>query len=343
MFCLINHIDENLTNNKHISLIFNKLVNENNCFFISTTELNNNKGNIKNYILEKFNSLPQYYLTFYGIGSIIDIHKELTSFCKIVCILIDIHHSSKLIKPKLNVINNIDIILCTSGFEYNRWNMPINKKTFFFPHSAAWIIDFNHNPINKILISGRVSNIYQDRLFMYELSKTNKNLEILKCNFKYSIDTNNPNNLNLLFGKNFYNQLNKYICCFVDTARDYMLAKIFEICATGSLLLTMNENIKDIFSDLGFIDNHNYISCNRENIIQKIDFITNPNNIHIINNIRKNGYELVKSNHTFINRYNMLLDILNNNNTNYFNSHYTLKTSNFNTTYYYSSSSSLVS
>lgn len=331
MFAIINSISEELTGNQHIKLIFEKLVNDYDSKFINVSELNNNKNNIKNFLLEKFNSLPKYYITFYGIGSLINIHKELSSFLKIICIVIDIHHSSKVIKEKLGVLKNIDIMFCTSGYEYNRWNMPITKKLFFFPHCGAWNIEFNNNPINKILISGRISNIYQDRLFMYELAKTNKHLEIFKCNFNYI----QKNKENLVCGINYYNLLNKYLCCFVDTARDYMLAKIFEICSAGSLLLTMNENIIDIFEDIGFVNNVNYISCNRDNISEKINFICDPNNISIINNIRKNGYDLVNSKHNFINRYNMLINILNNNDINYFNQNYKLKTSKFNTTYFY--------
>jgi hypothetical protein len=334
MLALINELDKESTRHKHITFILDLLVKNNNCAFININEINNNKNNLSDFFIQKYNCIPKYFITFAGIGSFPEIIINITNIMKFVCIIDDIHHAKSIRNSRLPVLKRCDIIFSSYAYEYTRWKLPQPKNLFLLPHSGAWIIDFNENPINKILISGRVSNTYEDRLFMYKLAETNNKLEILKCDFSYTEKNKN----NLLCEENFYKYLNKYLCCFVDTARDYMLAKIFEICSSGSLLLTMNENIKDIFSDLGFIDNHNYISCNKENIIQKIDFITNPNNIHIINNIRKNGYELVKSNHNFINRYNMLLDILNNNDKNYFNSHYTPKTSKFNTTYYYSSS-----
>ena len=107
-----------------------------------------------------------------------------------------------------------------------------------------------------------------------------------------------------------------YICCFVDAARDYILAKVFEICASGSLLLYMNFNIIQECEKLGFIDGINYISCTQENFIEKVNWILNPNNINLVNSIRLAGYELIKQKHTYLNRYNELLFLLENENNN---------------------------
>jgi hypothetical protein len=334
MLAVINNIDDSSTRHKHITFIFDMLIKNHNCSYISLDELSPHVNNLPDYFLSKFNCIPSYFITFAGIGSFTHLIYKINKIMKFVCIIDDIHHAKSIRNARLPVLNKADIILSTYAYEYTYWHLPQPKKLFFFPHSAAWIIDFNENPINKVLISGRVSNTYEDRLFMYNLAETNTNLEILKCDFNYNV-YNNLTKSSLLCHENYYKYLNNYICCFVDTARNYMLAKVFEILASGSLLLCMNENIIDIFKDIGLEDGINYISCNRNNVNDKVNFITDINNITTINTIRKNGHLLLINKHHYIHRYNMLLNILTNNNTNYFNSHFSLKTSKFNSLYYF--------
>jgi hypothetical protein len=61
-----------------------------------------------------------------------------------------------------------------------------------------------------------------------------------------------------------------------------------------------------------FIDGQNYILRSRVNLLEKIDWILNPNNLVQVNKIRFEEYELVKNFHTSTNRYNKVLEILNN-------------------------------
>ena len=61
---------------------------------------------------------------------------------------------------------------------------------------------------------------------------------------------------------------------------------------------------------IGFIDGENYISCNKENLIEKIEWICNEQNRNEVDRIRKNGNELVKNNHTDECRYNFILNII---------------------------------
>ena len=72
----------------------------------------------------------------------------------------------------------------------------------------------------------------------------------------------------------------------------------------------MNPNIKDIYEQMGFIDGENYISCTRDNIIEKINFILNPENKDLIDKIRFKGYELVKNKHYYLYRYEVFMKIL---------------------------------
>lgn len=298
MFALINQYDINLHILSHITGILDYLVKNYDCKFTSTEALCKNTNNIKHFILTNFGTIPKYYITFYGIGSLKPIVNELINIgIKIILISDDIHHSIRLAKSRIDVYKKSYINFNTYGYQLNRWNLPNVNNNYFFPHSAYRISDFNENPKNKILVSGVVTDIYPDRKYVSNIK--HNSIEIL-------------DKKRGIFGDAFYKYLNSYICCFVDTPRDYIVGKVFEICSTGSLLLCMNPTLQNEFLQLGFIDNVNYISCCRDNLMEKIDFITNPSNKQIIDDIRKAGYELIKQKHNMDYRIETFIQILDN-------------------------------
>ncbi len=81
-----------------------------------------------------------------------------------------------------------------------------------------------------------------------------------------------------------------------ELKESYMIAKFFEVCGSGLLLLADTKYVKNFFEDDGFI--------NYENFNETISFLFNPENNDKINTIRLNGYNLIKQNHTVLNRIN---------------------------------------
>lgn len=316
---LIVNYDKSSSRHYHITYIFDYLVSLDNTkyFFVDGEELISHSSNItdlNDFFITKYKQIPKYIISFSGIGGFNGCYKILVELTKLVFIVDDIHHAKSVRAPRIPVIKNSSIIFGTYSYQFERWGLPKPKKLHFFPHSCRWICDYNSKPINKILISGRISDIYPDRQFAYSYAKNNPNLfDVLDCNINYRTNVSDIDNPLAIYGEKFYLYLNKYLCCFVDTARDYILAKVFEICGSGSLLLCMDTNVKNIMSELGFIDNINYISCSRDNFDEKIDYITNISNIDDINTIRKRGYELVKNKHTWYERMEFFTNIIENN------------------------------
>ena len=298
MYALINKFDE-IVNKFHIYNLLERIVEDTDSKFFDIHDLIKlEKEELKDYLINTYGSLPRFIISFYGIGTLSPIANNITNLnIKIIIISDDIHHAKRIAYPRLPCFNLSYINFNTYVYQLNRWNLPNLNNNYFFPHSARWIIDFNKNPINKILISGSISDIYPDRQYLSKLN--NNNLEILK--------KNKDNNI---WGENYYKYLNKYVCCFVDTPRDYILAKVFETCASGSLLLCMNKKIKKIFEKIGFIDYINYISCTREDIEDKISYITNPDNKLTIDIIRERGQKLIIEKHHYLHRYQYFRNII---------------------------------
>lgn len=311
---LISEYDRKLTINFHITDILNYLVANNSDYvFFDLNEMFMNCDNeelLKNFFINKYKTIPKCIITFSNIGSFFQHYKIIIKVTKLVFIVEDIHHGKSVKKFRIPVIKNSSIIFANYSYIFTKYGLPLPQKLIFFPHSTRWIAKPKSNPIAKILISGRINDAYPDRQYVHSLSiqpEYSEYFSTLKCTFSYNESTDN-----CICGKKYIEYLNNYLCAFVETSRDYILAKTFEICGSGCLLLCMNTNVKNIMENIGFIDGENYISCTRDNIIEKVKWILNNDNRVLIDIIRINGYNLIKSNHTWKSRLNLFEDIINN-------------------------------
>jgi len=294
--------------------MFKYLVNNYEYKYIDSEDLIKNKGNLKEYFMNKYGELPEYIISYADFKSLCVIYNELDKYCSTVVLLCDIHHGKSIQKYRKPVLLKSKYILNNYGYMYEKY-YPKHNGNIFFPHSLSYKLDYNHEPIKKILVSGHLNEaIYPNRHIMYNKSKTRDCIYYHKPDYTgYRITEKDREKT---FGENYYKLLNQYICSFTDDAnkdRPYIVGKFFEIMGNGSLLLACNERTKDEFSNLGFIDGIHYISCNMENIDEKIDFILNDKNIKIINEIRFNGYTLVQNNHTYVQRASEIYNLLSNN------------------------------
>jgi len=234
---------------------------------------------------------------------------------KISYIIDDLHTCGNIKQKRSTNYKKVYKIFATYGYCLNIFYPMIpDDKVLWFPHSARYKIDFNNNPIKKILISGRITmSQYPNRYLIYKMIKKNKFIYYDKPKLNgYRAKTDEDKN-NKIYGEKYYKLLNEYIIsftCDLNENRPYIVAKHFEILASGSLLLACNPHTKNEFESLGFIDNVDYISCNSENLEEKISWLKDDNNLNKINEIRKNGYDKVNLKHTWINRTQLLNEIL---------------------------------
>ena len=93
--------------------------------------------------------------------------------------------------------------LCPYAYEFNRWNYPTIRNNFLYPHCAIYLLECNQNPIKKVLVSGKISKIYPERQYIFELTKEYPdNFDILPVISKNSND--------LRQGFEYYKHLNNY-------------------------------------------------------------------------------------------------------------------------------------
>lgn len=255
----------------------------------------------------------QHLLLITGSSEIQDI--ILPNTCKISYIIDDLHTTGSIRQARIDNHHKVFKIFATYAYCFHKFfPMISNKMVEWLPHSARYIIPFNDNPINKILLCGRVNyEQYPNRCKMLIYSDKNKFIHYEESKLNGYRAQNKDDIDNQIYGEKFYKLLNKYLICFTCDAnfsRPYIVAKHFEILASGSLLFSCNPFTKIYFERLGFIENQHYISCNNRNMQNKIQWLQDPVNLPEINKIRKNGYNKVKE-HTWIQRTEFINNILN--------------------------------
>lgn len=226
----------------------------------------------------------------------------------------DMHQSgAKTKEHRLRIFKNFDYIFCSYEYCFKNFFKDINPgKTIWYPHSIKddFKVSFNFEPEQKLLLSGNIDeNIYPAR-YKVKTIYDSKHLPIDFLEHKGYSSRQKHN----IIGKKFIEHLSKYICCFTccsNKKTPYIVAKFFEIPASGSLLLAYDEHIKKHMSRLGFKDGVNYISCTINNIEQKIKWVLDPTNKREVDQIRLNGYLLVWSKHTQSDRLKIIDEIAN--------------------------------
>ena len=270
------------------------------------------KGKLIEFFMNKFGSIPKVLL-FWNTNTFIQNNfNEIITNPWIKCIYMDdIHQKSRrIMNYRKTIINKFDFIFSTYAYTFDKFfKLPKEDKIVWYPHSVnnKFTVEFNKNPINKILLSGcQDKNVYPFREHMSILSKDYPIERLQHLSYKKENHK--------IYGHNYIKYLNKYIAaftCCLNAESPYIVSKFFEIPASGALLLAYDEYVKEPMEKLGFIDGQNYIRINYDNSVEKIKFITDPTNRDKIDEIRMNGYNLVWSKHTLIERNNVIENAVN--------------------------------
>ena len=195
---------------------------------------------------------------------------------------------------KLKVFERCDLILpFMHEYFVKMYPQFVSKARFvykcFAPHERYMKFLFNDKPNIRCLLSGSLNqSVYPLRTFIVN-------------NRHAAVDYRGPT----YTGANYVKLLHSYFCCVTSSSVfNYVLAKYFEIPATGSLLLA---NVTEDSKRLGFIPYKHYIPITKDNVFTKItQCLKNPEEY---TNIRREGMKFVRKNHSIVNRIKQLKKI----------------------------------
>ena len=184
------------------------------------------------------------------------------------------------------VKNKIDIVLNAIESHQNYFK---TSKTFYFP---------NAYPSDLISpIDGVDKNIFLG--FCGSLLNRSEILDKLENNFGLKKDI-------WKLGNEMVKTINGYKIHFNKTLSNDINYRIFETMGCNTLMLTNStENINTFFNDMENIVIYN----NETELFEKLNILSSDDDL--IKKISHSGYKLVKNNHTYDNRADVLLKIIN--------------------------------
>ena len=192
-----------------------------------------------------------------------------------------------------------DLILSTYGYGWNKFYPEFcgTKKVVWVPHSASpdFLTSYNHQPENSIFLSGAMTFHYPLRRRLKALaddgsfSITYHRHPGYYCGYEYSENDN--------IGAGYASRINKCRAAFTDSLiYKYVVAKYFEIPATGALLFA-DDAVSSPLRSLGFRENEHYLPVSHQNLEERIRYIVDKANHEEIDAIRRAGQMLVWEKH----------------------------------------------
>jgi hypothetical protein len=171
---------------------------------------------------------------------------------------------------------------------------------FIAPTHRYKNLTFNDTPIKKCIVAGYDISVYRHTKGYI----TSKNSPLIHRIPHPGYNKNQKHTV--IKGDAWAQELNKFLCGYAGTTpRNYVIAKYFEIPASGCLLLgTYGTDLK-LF---GFKDGINFIQVNKDNFFDKLQYIIN--NPKEYTDIRKAGRDLVFSRHTVDHRLETLINTI---------------------------------
>jgi hypothetical protein len=214
----------------------------------------------------------------------------------------DLHQlwgSEHLRDVKLRAFSACDTILSTYATVFEGFYPELDgkKKVIWTPHSASpdFVLPFNPESENAILLSGAIGEHYPLRGRMKDLQEEGRYAIALQEHPGYVPAYDYDRDARV--GAGYARNIHRYRAAFNDAAIfRYIVAKHFEIPATGSLLLT-DGAVREPLSQLGFIENVHYVLVSMENLEDQLRYVLDPRYSAEIDAIRAQGQQLVLSRH----------------------------------------------
>ena len=261
----------------------------------------NGPGTIERTLLAEFGERPQCILFWESYELLSAFADDIYRLdCRKFIFADDLHWwDEPMRRRKLVGFALCDMVLSTCAYLWDKFYPEFcgTKRVVWVPHSASpdFMLRYNPDSTNSIFLSGAMTAHYPLRLKMKELHErgsypiTYHPHPGYHCRYDYEEDES--------VGREYAENINGCRAGFTDSlVYKYVVAKYFEIPATGALLLA-DDSVSGPLKELGFIVNEHYVPVSEENLEERIRYVLDESNHEELDEIRRRGQELVWERH----------------------------------------------
>lgn len=258
-------------------------------------------GSVRDNLLTEFGELPETIL-FWEAYEFLQTHAPQIQHleCHKIFFADDLHWwDEQMRQMKLVSFALCDSILASCAYVWDGFYPQLSgmKKVIWVPHSASpdFMLSYNHCPENSIFLSGAMNEVYPLRQQMLRLHLESPHAIAYHRHpgyyrgYDYETDAD--------IGRGYARKINQYRASFTDSLTlEYVVAKYFEIPATGALLLA-DDVVSGPLRELGFMENQHYLPVSKENLAERVQYVLDPGNHEELDEVRKRGQALVWERH----------------------------------------------
>jgi hypothetical protein len=268
---------------------------------VETSRLLRGRGTVAEAIVREFGELPEavlfwesYDLLEARAGDIRDLKCAKYIFAD------DLHWWDERMRPnRLVCFALFDTILSTYAYVWDELYPEFSgtKKLIWLPHAASpdFMLPYNPRPENSILMSGTISPTSPLRPKMKLLHERGSHAIAYQEHPGYQRSYDYAQDKTV--GRGYAEKINRHRAAFTDSHRHrYVVAKYFEIPATGALLFAENAVGRQL-SELGFVEHEHYLPVSEDDLEEKIRYILDERNHAELDETRRRGQELIWSRH----------------------------------------------
>lgn len=269
---------------------------------IDTWDLWNAGGSLKDRLLNHFGEVPNIILFWEGYEFLCAHLSEVYELdCHRVILADDLHWWNEEMRlRKLVAFSTCHTVLSTYAYGWNGFYPELTgtRRVEWVPHSASrdFMLDYNPHPDNAILLSGVIDRHYPLREQLKHFHTQGGSRITYHCHPGYHCSYDHRTNQNV--GRGYAKKINSHRIGFTDSAiYEYVLAKYFEIPATGALLLA-DDAVRAPLKELGFLEGVHYIATSKANLDEQVRYVLDESNHEQLDEIRRRGQQLVWDRHT---------------------------------------------
>ncbi|TYZ68382.1 hypothetical protein PybrP1_005642 [[Pythium] brassicae (nom. inval.)] len=210
------------------------------------------------------------------------------------------------------ILTRADVLVGTYAYQMDEYFASVTRTlaprdlplTLWLPHAAGpdftrAAASFNDHPINKLLLAGaHGANWYPLRHWLGQYQEHHRE----QMDVYHHAGYYPPDNQTEVFAT----YLRAYRAGITTTLLfQYVIAKLFEIPATGALLV-VNRDVAPLLAALGLVDGTHYVGFDRADPAPAITWVLDPANRALVDRIRRAGWQLVRAQHMVAHRVHAL-------------------------------------
>lgn len=268
---------------------------------IETFRLWKGPGTIERTLVSEFGGVPRCILFWEGYEFLSAFAEEIYRLdCRKFILADDLHWWNEPMRNARSVgFALCDAVLSTCAYLWDEFYPEFcgTKRVVWIPHSASpdFMLRYNPSPSNSVFLGGAMTTHYPLRLKMKELHERGS----------YPIDYQphpgyyrwHDYERDEGVGRAYAERINACRAGFADSlVYRYVVAKYFEIPATGALLLA-DDSVAGPLRELGFVEHEHYLPVSEENLEERIRYVLDESNHVEIDEMRSRGQALVRQRH----------------------------------------------